>query len=143
MKQLIITFFCLISWVGGISAQVAVIAHKSVPIDTVKNSELLNFYTGDVSFWSDGEPIIIFDLKPRSEAKDTFYNFLGMNSSRIKSIWMKRMLSGDADPPESLKTEEDVLKKVTSTPGAIGFVSHSKVSREVKVLVVIEPGEKN
>lgn len=131
--------FCIIFWINGISAQVAVIAHKSVPLDTVKAPELLNFFTGDISFWSGGEPIIIFDLKTKSEVKDTFYNFLGISSSRIKSIWMKRMLSGDADPPEFLKSEEDMLKKVASTAGAIGFVSQSKVNGEVKVLVVIKP----
>lgn len=136
-------FCCLTLWISAASAQVAVIAHKSVPLDTVKNSELLNFFTGDVSFWSDGKPIIVFDLKAKSEIKDTFYQFLGMSSSRIKSIWMKRMLSGDADPPELLKSEEDVLKKVAATAGAIGFVSQSNVTGEVKVLVVIGAKKKN
>lgn len=139
MKQFIIIFFGLISWISSISAQVAVVAHKSVPLDTVQDSELLNFYTGDISFWSDGEPIIIFDLKPKGEVKDAFYNFLGISSSRIKSIWMKRMLSGDADPPEFLESEEEMLKKVASTAGAIGFISQAKVTGEVKVLIVIEP----
>jgi len=139
MKRFMAVFFYLILCISGTSAQVAVIAHKSVPLDTVKAPELLNFFTGDVSFWSGGEPIIIFDFKTKSEVKDTFYNFLGISSSRIKSIWMKRMLSGDADPPEFLKSEEDMLKKVASTAGAIGFVSQSKVSGEVKVLVVIKP----
>lgn len=132
MKQLIAAFFCLVLWISPIPAQVAVIAHNSVPLDTVRASELLNFFTGDVSFWSDGEPIIIFDLKEKGEVKDTFYNFLGMSSSRLKSIWMKRMLSGDADPPEFLKSEDDMLKKVAATAGAIGFVSQSIVNGEVK-----------
>jgi len=139
MKAFMAAGFYLILWISATSAQVAVIAHKSVPLDTIKKSELLNFFTGDVSFWSDGKPIIIFDLKSKGEMKDTFYHFLGISSSRIKSIWMKRMLSGDADPPEFLKSEEDMLKKVAATAGAIGFVSQSKVSGEVKVLILIEP----
>jgi hypothetical protein len=48
------------------------------------------------------------------------------------------MLSGEGDPPEPIDSEEEMLKKVAATPGAIGFVSQSKVSEDVKVLIVIE-----
>jgi ABC-type phosphate transport system substrate-binding protein len=138
MKQLIITIFCLAFWTTGAFAQVAVIAHKSVPIDKSEKSELLDFYTGDKSFWSNGKPVIIFDLKPRGGNRDTFYNFLEMSPIRIKSIWMKRMLSGDADPPEFLESEDKMLQKVASTPGAIGFVGQSKVNDNVKALIIIQ-----
>lgn len=48
------------------------------------------------------------------------------------------MLSGDADPPDFLDSEEEMVNKVASTPGAIGFVDQSKVSGDVKVLIIIE-----
>lgn len=137
MRQLIISIFCLALWTTGAFPQVAVIAHKSVPLDEIEKSELLDFYTGDKSLWSDGKPVIIFDLKPKGDIRDTFYSFLEMSPTRIKSIWMKRMLSGDADPPEFLESEDKMLKKVSSTPGAIGFVSQSKVNDAVKVLIII------
>jgi ABC-type phosphate transport system substrate-binding protein len=138
MRQLIITIFCLTVWTSASIAQVAVIAHKSVSIDTIEKSELLDFFTGDKSFWDDGTPVIVFDLKPKGEIRDTFYNFLEMSPTRIKSLWMKRMLSGDADPPEFLESEDKMLKKVATTPGAIGFMDQSKVNDDVKVLLTIE-----
>ena len=55
----------------------------------------------------------------------------------MKSIWLKKMLSGEGDPPESMKTEEEMLKKVALTPGAIGFVSQARASDEVKTLILI------
>ena len=55
----------------------------------------------------------------------------------MKSIWLKKMLSGEGDPPEALKSESEVLQKVSSTPGAIGFVSEANISDDVKVLTVI------
>lgn len=138
MKQLTMTICYLTLWGSGCFAQVAVIAHKSVPLDEIDKSELLDIYTGDKSLWSDGKPVIIFDLKPKGDIRDTFYSFLEMSPTRIKTIWMKRMLSGDADPPEFLNSEEEMLQKVASTPGAIGFVSQSKENDDVKVLMIIE-----
>ena len=138
MKIVIVTIVCVFFCVTGALAQIAVIAHKSVPKDSIKKNELLDFYTVDIKRWSNDAPVVVLDLKPKSETKDSFYEFLGKSSSRMKSIWLKKLLSGESDPPEALKSEEEMLKKVASTPGAIGFVSLKKVSNEVKVLIEIK-----
>ncbi len=138
MKRVVLTFAFLLTTAAFAPAQVAVIANKSVPVDTVRKSKLLDFYTGDIRLWGNDEAVVVVDLKPRSDIKKRFYRYLGKRSSRMKSIWLKKMLSGEGDPPEALKTEEDVLHKVGNTQGAIGFLSASKVdSQQVKVLLII------
>lgn len=121
----------------ALSAEVAVIANPSVPVKTISSSELLDLYTGDVKEWNDGSPIIVFDLKPNSSVKEAFYDYLGKSSSRMKSIWMKNMLSGEGRPPEAQASEADILKKVMSTPGAIGYVNRQLVTPDVVELAVI------
>ena len=138
MKIAIVTLLFLFSWAEALFPQVAVIAHKSVPVDTIKKSELLDFYTGDIKKWKDEQPVVILDLKPRGDTKKAFYNFLGKSPSRMKSIWLKMMLSGEGDPPLSMRSEDELLKKVASTPGAIGFVSQRRVTGDVKTLSLIE-----
>jgi len=138
MKIVIVTLLFLFSWPEASFSQVAVIAHKSVPVDTIKKSELLDFYTADIKKWINGEKVIVNDLKPKGEVKKIFYKFLGKTPSRMKSIWLKNMLSGEGDPPEALKSEEEMLQKIAATPGAIGFLSHTKVDNNVKTLIVIK-----
>ena len=138
MKRLIPPLLSLVLSSTGIAAQVAVIAHKSIAVDKIGKSQLLDLYTGDKSFWHGGKPAIVFDLKQQSETRRIYYRFLGMRSSRIKSIWLKRMLSGDAEPPKSFASEEEMLKRVASTPGAVGFVAQSKVNDDVKVIAIIK-----
>ncbi len=137
MKIAIVTILFLFSWAEASFSQVAVIAHKSVPIDKIKKSELLDFYTGDIKKWINGDKVIVNDLKPKGEVKKIFYKFLGKTPSRMKSIWLKNMLSGEGDPPEALKSEEEMLQKIAATPGAIGFLSHTKVYNNVNTLIVI------
>ena len=110
-----------------------------MPVDNISKEDLLDFYTGDIREWTDKSPVIVFDLKPKGETKKTFYNFLGKSTSRMKSIWMKNMLSGEGDPPEALDTETALLKKVDETPGAIGFCRQDIISEgmSIKILAVI------
>jgi ABC-type phosphate transport system substrate-binding protein len=116
---------------GPAPAQVAVVANKSVPVTSIDNRTLLDLYTGDVKTWSSGERVVLTDLKPRGAVKDSFYEFLGMSASRLKSIWMKNMLSGEGDPPASFASEDEMLARVAGTPGAIGYVSIAK-AREAR-----------
>ena len=121
----------------ALSAEVVVIAHPSVPVKTMTSAELLDVYMGDVKEWQDGSPIIVLDLKPKSAVKEAFYTYLGKSSSRMKSIWMKNMLSGEGRPPEAHESGEKILEKVMSTPGAIGYIDRSLVNGSVVELVVI------
>ena len=120
------------------NAQVAVIANKSVPLEEISESELLDIYSGDIRWWENGDPVVVFDLEQKTEVKSEFYNFLGKSTSRMKSIWLKKMLSGEGEPPEALKSEEEMLKIVSETVGAIGFISRNRVLPEVKVLALVK-----
>ena len=138
MKIAIVTLLLLFSWPETSFSQVAVITHKSVSVAKIKKSELLDLYTGDIKKWNDKQPVVILDLKPRGDTKKAFYKFLGKSPSRMKSIWLKMMLSGEGDPPLSMRSEDELLKKVASTPGAIGFVSQRRATGDVKTLSLIE-----
>jgi len=120
-------------------AQVAVIANQSVPVDTIDKIQVLDFYTKDIKKWNSKTPVVVLDLKPDNEIKETFYKFLGKSTSRMKSIWLKKMLSGEGDPPEAMSSHEEMVKKVAETPGAIGFADRSKIKgkEDIKILLVI------
>ena len=142
IRSVILIFLSLMVWVSVGQAQVAIIAHKTVPISEIKKAEVLDFYTGDIKKWDNQMPVIVFDLKTKSEVKASFYNFLGKSPSRMKSIWLKRMLSGEGEPPQALESEDEMVKRVAATVGAIGFVSKAKIYGEVKTLLIIEEAGK-
>jgi len=129
-------FVYLFAMFGSIQAQVVIIAHKDVPVEQLTQPQLLDFYTGDIKRWENKDPVIVFTLKPKTAIQDSFFYLLGRTSSRMKSIWMKNMLSAESDPPESLISESAVLQRVSSTPGAIGFVSQDSINDAVKTLII-------
>ena len=48
------------------------------------------------------------------------------------------MLSGDAEPPEFFASQEEMLKWVSTTSGAVGFVDLAIVNDHVRVIAVTE-----
>jgi len=125
---------------GTVQAQVAVIAHPDVPVDSIDENMLLDFYSGDIQEWNNGEKITVFDLKKSKKVKNTFYKYMGKSSSRMKSIWMKKMLAGEGEPPEAIGDEKSMLLKVAETPGAVGFISAENVDDSVKLIATIDGG---
>ena len=118
-------------------AQIAVIAHQDVPSDSLDRNTLLDYYTGDLRSWSNNEPVVVLDLSEDREIRSAFYQFLGKTSSRMRSIWMRRKLSGEGDPPEAVPSEHDMIARVAGTPGAIGFVEAEYVDDSVKILLTV------
>jgi ABC-type phosphate transport system substrate-binding protein len=123
--------------VTTLPAQIAVIAHPNVPVDSMNKSKITDLFTGDVRIWNDGSPVVPLDLQAPKDVRKEFYKALGKSSSRMRSIWMKRKLSGDGDAPASVETEDEVVRRVESTPGAISFVRASHAPPSVKVLYIV------
>ena len=138
---LVLGIVSLLLAVSGSHADVAIIAHRSVPVDTLDQQRLLDLYTGDIRSWTDETAVVFVDLELRGEVKHTFYRYLGKTPSRIKSIWMRNLLSGKSRRPESMSSEFEVMSKVAETPGAVGFVDSAKATNEVKTLILISSTE--
>jgi len=137
-------FMLLVTASTPAATEVAVIANPSVTQQSLDARTLLDVYTGAIKTWSDGAPIVLVDQREKTDTKAAFYNFLGMSASRIKSIWMKNLLAGEGSPPESIATEDELLKRIASTPGALGYVSMEKArsSEGVVILLEIKPDER-
>lgn len=138
-SRTIIAFFGLFGVLLLASAsygQIAVIAHPTVPVDSMSKSKIIDLFTGDVRSWGDGLDVVPLDLQDPKEVRKAFYKALGKSSSRMRSIWMKKKLSGEGDAPQAIETEEELVAKVMATPGSISFIRAAHASSSVKVLRV-------
>ena len=139
MKNSLFVFIILcVLEICRLEARIAVIAHPDVASDSISSAEIRDIYTGDQTFWPDGQPIIVCDLNDDQGIHDLFYDFIAISSSRVKSIWMKRMLSGKSDPPLIFNSGESLSERIATLPGTIGFVDEEDIIGTVKILMVIE-----
>ena len=137
MKNLLVLIAILV--VSGIEAraQIAVIVNKSAGISTANASTVSDIYSLSTKEWKDGSPIVVFDQKTDGATRTKFYEFIGKSPIELKKIWMRIQLSGEGKAPAAVSSDDEMVQKVASTAGAIGFVAASKATGDVKVIATV------
>jgi ABC-type phosphate transport system substrate-binding protein len=119
-------------------AQVVVITNKSTPATGLDNDKLLDIYTLNTKNWGDGGKITLLEIKGDSPTKSRFYAALGTSFGDMQRLWLKKQFAGKGVPPIALGSEDEIIQKVASTLGAIGYVSVEKASKDVKILATLK-----
>jgi ABC-type phosphate transport system substrate-binding protein len=138
MKRPILLTLLLIGIATGAQAQVAIIAHPSVPGNTIDAQTVVQIMMLTRTKWSDDEPIRVFTLKKGTATAEKFYAQFGLNPLVLNKQWLRVQLTGEGRAP-AVVTEAEMANRVASTPGAIGFVDISHVTGNVKVLRQVAP----
>ena len=118
-------------------SQIQIIANKSVKESSINKAKLKNIYTLDTKQWSDGSKIIVVDQRSGG-AKEDLCKAVGQPSANLAQLWMRVKLSGEGNPPTAVSNDDEMLSKVASIPGAIGYVTAGKANSSVQVLLEIK-----
>ena len=133
---LILVTILLISSVS--KAQVSVIVNKSVTETSISSSSLGNIYSLVETKWSNGSKVVVFDYSSDNNTKSSFYKYINKEALSLKKEWMRKQLTGEAKAPQLFSSDDEVLAKVASTPGAIGYVKSAVTNSSVKVVAEIK-----
>lgn len=116
----------------------------TVPLD---RSLLRAVFTMRLREWPDGTPVRVFVLPDDDPLSDRFYRErLGMYSYVLRRAWDRMVFTGTGFAPTVVSSEKEMIQRVRSTPGAIGYVrkresSESRVERPSMLLVMLTPGQ--
>ena len=138
MKQLMLAVLVSIIIIGRADAQIVVIVNKSVPVHTLQSRTVLDIYSLNTKEWPDGSPVIPITLKGSESVPQDFFASLGARLLDMKKLWMRMLLLGEEQVPVVVNSEDDVVAKVASTPGAIGFVRKAKADPSVRIVATVE-----
>ncbi len=114
-----------------------VIGNRSVPVSTLSLSEVQRIYLGKMKVWDNG--IKVFFVKMgKGETSDRFLkHYVKKNPSVYKKFWKKQVFTGGGKPPKEFKKEKDLVKYVSETKGAVGYISSKSYTDSVKILSVM------
>ncbi|MBI2571597.1 MAG: phosphate ABC transporter substrate-binding protein [Candidatus Schekmanbacteria bacterium] len=114
-----------------------VIANPSVPDTALTPKELAVLFLKKRTKWSDGSVVVPLDLDSTAAARLAFSDrILDKSIPQIKAYWQQRAFSGRAVPPPELDTENELLRRVESSPGAIGYVSGAAELAAFKIKII-------
>lgn len=114
---------------------VVMIAHKDIGIESISAKEIKYVFLGKLNKIND-KKIIPITLKKGPVHENFLDEYIKKNSRQFSTFWKKKLFTGKGKPPKSFKTEEELIKYVASTPGAIGYVSaEAKIEDVIKLKV--------
>ncbi len=110
-------------------SSVEVIVSPSLLSMKLDRSLLRAVFTMRARQWPDGSPVRVFVLPDNHPLSDQFYREqLGMYSYVLRRTWDRMVFTGTGLAPTVVQTEKEMIERVRSTPGAIGFVRKSEIT---------------
>lgn len=101
---------------------------------SIDEEQIAKIFLGQTKTFSNGTEATPIDQKEGAIREEFGNKVLKKNPSQLKAQWARQIFTGGAKPPKEMGSDEEILKFVASTPGAIAYVDASKVNKTVKVI---------
>jgi hypothetical protein len=139
--------FVLISASLASARDLALVANKANGERAVSLADLVKVCKAQTSRWPDGRSVTFILRAPSApEMKVVLERVYGMSASEVDSLIVASNQAHPSHPPFVIVTsDEDLVNKVASIPGAVGFVDVYSINSSVAVVKVagklpLEPG---
>lgn len=109
----------------------AVVVNKENPVGDVTSAHLAKLFRAEVKKWPDGKSVVLV-LHRNSEGEAETLQRL----NKLSATAWKNLLIEHKDSILLVDSDEDVLKTVRSTPGAVGMVEVHFVDNTINVVRV-------
>ena len=113
-----------------------IIANPSVPANSLGPKEIKNLFLGKTTQWENHETVTIVVSKDINVHKSFLDRFIKRTDAQFKNVWRQNLFTGKGKQPVKVETSEELLKYVSETKGAIGYIfNDASIPEDVKVLV--------
>jgi periplasmic binding family protein len=133
---------CAFWLVGGIlpaaAKDIALVSNKSNGLQSITLADLTKACKGQMNRWSDGRPVTVVILDPEaSEMKIVLQKVYEQKADDVKAL-IASANHGRANHPAIVvaTSEQDLVRKVESTPGAVGLVDVYSITSGVTVVKI-------
>jgi len=131
----------------ALSKDIALVSNKTNTVTVVSLTELVKICKGQTNRWPDGKPVTFVIRDPASpDMRLVLEKVYGMSKSEVTAL-ITAANHGRVNHPAIViaGSDEDLVRKVETTPGAVGLVDVYSITGGVTVLRVggklpLEPG---
>jgi PBP superfamily domain len=117
----------------------AVIVHNGNPVKAMPLTDLNKIFRGKTSAWPNGRNIVLVVRDPGSPAmKFILEKVMGVSADEGKAALSDPARNKSGASVTFVSSDQDVVKAVESTPGAIGIIDVYNITSGVKVVKIDE-----
>lgn len=119
----------------SVAEEVLVVANKSVPTDALNPDDVKNIFLGNVTKWNNNDTITLVVSKNSDVHESFLKKFIKRNSSQFTNVWKQNLFTGKGRIPKKFDSTEELVEYISSTKGAIGYVSvNTQINGNIKVV---------
>ena len=108
-------------WPFAVQVQ-ELIANQGVPAQSLTQNEARLFFSMRLQRWPDDRPVKVFVLPDDHPVHALFAKkVLGLFPYQLRGVWDRQLFSGTGQAPTTVADEDEMIRRVASTPGAIGY----------------------
>lgn len=146
-RLLRVFIFVIVAASLAAARDLAVVSNKSNAVGAITVSDLVKVCKAQTNHWPDGKPVTFVMRSPSSpEMKVVLEKVYGLSESELNSLIVTSNHARANHPAILVATsDEELVNKVASTPGAVGVVDVYSINSSVAVVKVggklpLEPG---
>lgn len=114
-----------------------IVTHSGVSEKTLSKGSLRAIFGMRQYAWPDGTAVKVFVLPDDAPLHAAFSKEkLNVFPYQLRSAWDRLVFSGTGQAPETVASLDEMLARIASTPGAIGYLTKSKIDGRVNVLQI-------
>ncbi len=139
--------FIMIAASLAAARDIALVSNKSNALGALTVTDLVRLCKAQTSHWPNGNPVTFVMRSPSApEMKIILEKIYGMSENELNSLIVTSNRGRPAHPAILVATSDDeLLNKVASTPGAIGVVDVYSINSSVAIVKIggklpLEPG---
>jgi ABC-type phosphate transport system substrate-binding protein len=118
------------------AADFVVVANMGVSAGALAKTDIQAIFLGTKTRWDDGMPVKIAVLEGGGASKAFLRNIVGKTPSQFENYWQKLVFAGKATAPKTFDDSSGVIKFVSGTSGAVGFVGEGQANGAVKTIII-------
>ena len=103
-----------------------IIAHPSIAETTLTHRNLAKIYALQMGYWSNGHKVeaLTFSVESR-DFKSFCRSSLNLQPYQLQRVWNRLRFTGVGKPPIEVSSPQQMLDKVRTTKGSIGYVKNA------------------
>lgn len=114
-----------------------VIVHADVPRRTLSQNEARLLFTLRLRQWAEDRSVQVFVLADDNPLHIAFVkDVLALFPYQLRRVWDRQIFSGTGQGPIAVADEQEMIQRVATTPGAIGYVQSAVQDPRVRILEV-------
>lgn len=113
------------------------IANIDVDTNAVTRNEARLYFTMRLKKWPNGTLVKVYVLPDNDPLHRRFANeVLNLYPYQLRRVWDRQLFSGTGQAPTVVSSEEEMRRRVATTPGAIGYADGPLQDPDLRALEV-------